>query len=367
MMKRINSKKLWLPRMAGDDEVDVRSYDYARRTVNPTLDDYVIGPFTGALKDAALNAASKEVGVDEDNVVVDEFNWSKELGDMHFNVRVYPSTRTSFEDVLTDFEVILGKIVADNLESVRKDGVRKVNGETYVLVEHLFDELARLKIDHTSDPFNQRELSVLTADGNKFPLDETVDSLVVYFDPKRCAVMSPKNAAEYQAARSLKKRVDAFKAGFKKGLYAEFNPERDEKMEVNFELSDGSGVRYLFSVAESAQYGKVFDGLVGMKTKKIAASTGDLVIVRELAFEDYKNRNLCVSTERDAGVNLMTVTRTKKDNPDDVRSFGVYHDGKLYVRTSDVIESLKVLRAEKATTEDRLKVDFFAAPPAYLD
>jgi len=81
-MKRTNSRIIKLPSIVETDgelatglspeeieELNARSYDYGRRTANPTLDEYVIEPFSTAFKEIVFTEAVREAGLDSEGVL----------------------------------------------------------------------------------------------------------------------------------------------------------------------------------------------------------------------------------------------------------------------------------------------------------
>ena len=80
-MQRTNTRLIKLPSLlipavnyTGDsdsaEELNVKAYDYVRRTAVPTLEDYVITTFGDALKEKTFNEAVQKYGVDAKGILI---------------------------------------------------------------------------------------------------------------------------------------------------------------------------------------------------------------------------------------------------------------------------------------------------------
>ena len=79
-MQRTNTRLIKLPTLlvAGQnynedsdsaEELNVKAMDYVRRTAISTLDDFVITPFSDALKNKTFEEAKQNVGVDAHGIL----------------------------------------------------------------------------------------------------------------------------------------------------------------------------------------------------------------------------------------------------------------------------------------------------------
>lgn len=389
-MKRTNSRIIKLPSIVetgGElatglspeevEELNARSFDYGRRTANPTLDDYVIEPFSTAFKEKAFTEAVREVGLDSEGILNGRYSTDRLLNGRKFVVSAYPTTRTSYETVLSLTKSFLDTVIADSKVGVTREGSRKVDTDAYIFIEYLLDEMNRF-VSENSTRFNRQDLAVNDSETDKkLQLDEKVEEMRVYLELKRFAKINAKNADGFHDARSLRSRINSFLVVFEQGIINRYGVSPaglEESQAFDYELSDGSAVRYLFFPRPSTEHGKIYSGLVGRETKNIVASNGDLDILKELAFkEPYEyirgGSGVRVATEtKDKSAKGKTeIVRVSKDGAEDVRVYPVFdNDGKVYVRVESVLDTLRIITKQFSSTSTQLKVDLFAAPPVYL-
>ena len=389
-MKRTNSRIIKLPTIVeaggefaaglspeGVEELNARSYDYGRRTAVPTIDDYVIEPFSIAFKKRAFDEAVKEVGLDSDGILKGRYSTDQLLNGTKFVVSVYPTTRASYETVLSLTKSFLGTVIADSMAGVTREGSRKVDADAYIFVEYLLNEMNRFESEN-STKFNRQDLAVQDPETDKkLLLDEKIEEMCVYLELERFAHINPKNADGFHDGRSLRSRIESFLKVFENGIinrYGVSPTKLEASLAFDYELSDGSAVRYLFFSKPSTEYGKIYSGLVGKETKNIVASTGDLDILKELAFKgpyEYLRggAGIRVATETtDKSAKGKTrIVRLSKDNAQEERVYPVFdNEGKVYVKVGSVLDTLEMLTQRHTSTPTQLKIDFFAAPPTYL-
>lgn len=379
-MKRTESRLIRLPALQVEtpglgrglvQEINVRLYEYSRRTAKPTLSDNVIKPFDTAFKKKVFEKAKEEVGVDPEGIIREKFSYAETVGGKRLLCTVAPSTRSSHETVLSLIDIILSNIQSDNLKGIRQDGVRKEDDGVYVLAGFIMDELERLNGVHSSR-LTKQDLSLRDLEGKFFPWDSGISEMRVYLDLQRYAGTSPENVDSFHSARSLSRRISRFMSELEQSLMDQFgiSPGGCEKTSFDFELSDGSGVRYLFAPRHSTEYSKVYSRLVGQGTKSITASTGDLNIMQELAFKDqYESvRNgsgVVVSTEagKSGKRGIVKILRTSAGDKQEQVYRVVDNEGKVYVRVQDVIDTIEMLARLHTTESTHLQIGFFAAYP----
>ncbi len=359
------------------EELDARSFDYGRRTAKPTLDEYVIGPFSTALKEEAFTEAVREVGLDSEGILKGAYSTDNLLNGKKFVVSVYPTSSTSYETVLSSTRGFLDTVIADSETGVTREGSRKVDTDAYIFIEYLLTEMDRFRTEN-STRFNKQDLAVKDPKTDeKLPLDEKIEEMCVYLELKRFANLNPKNADGFHDARSLRSRIESFLRVFEQGIIDRYGISPvglGESQAFDYELGDGSAVRYLFFPRPSTEYGKIYSGLVGRETKNIAASNGDLDILRELAFKTSYGymrggAGIRVSTETaDKSAEAKTkIVRLSKDGTQEERVYPVFDSkGKVYARVGNVLDTLGMLTQRHTSTPTQLKIDFFAAPPRYL-
>ena len=386
-MKRTNVRILRVPRFLETsddqtspddiDEVNARSYDYARRTAMPTLDEYILSPFNTALKERAFAAAEEDVGRTLEGILNEASTLREHLHDKTFVVRVYPTETTKYEIVLSLTKDFLDTARADIKRGVSRDKIIQIEYDAHIHLNYLLDEMKRFKENH-STRFNRSEVSIRDPQTDKpFPLDDTIEQMRVYLDLTRFSHINRKNADAYYAAQSLRAQTTSYLSAFREQLMSDYNIPASglkERHHLDYELTDGSAVRYLFFPNTSTEHGKIHKGLIGKETKNIAASTGDLDILHELTLDEpYEylrgGAGIIVNTQTHITTENQTATilRRAKDGTEDVRTYSfVDRDTHRYVRITDVLETLETLAQRYTTTPTAIKIDFFAAPPAYL-
>ena len=333
-------------------ERNARTYDYTRRGALRTLDDFIIAPFQETLFDAL----SKEAQVDAKGIVqkICEKSWI--LGDKRLVAKVAPSKRTEYEAVLSDFA---GALNGD-----------RIRGMNYEKVNSYLDHINALA-SHHSNLCNQRRLELQTLDGKKLELDPSITELVVYLDPQRVKYPSELNGETFYKAKSLAARLEGIRKNFEEETQAQEGiPAKDlpEQREIDYELSDGSAVRFLFYKRGTTEYAKVFDGLAGPFDKKISSGTGDLVIAQALGFKapysaTFGKSNIKVRTDiPKEGPATLVITRSY-DGEIHERIYRIVEEEKILVSTEDVQANLTALLERYKDNSTQIKVDFYCAPP----
>jgi len=391
-MKRTNSRLIKLPSIVevggelatglspeGVEELNARSYDYGRRTANPTLDDYVIEPFSSAFKERAFTEAVKVVGLDPEGILNGGGHSIEQLfNGRKFVVKAYGTTSTSYETVLSRVRDFLDTIIADSGAGVVREGSRKIGADVYIFIDYLLNEMNRFKKENSSR-FNRKDLQIKDpASDKKLPFDEEIEEMRVYLELLRFANINEKNADGFYAAQSLRSRVVSFLKSFEQSIMNRYGIRPTglkQSQPFDYELSDGTAVRYLFFPNPSTEYGNIYSGLVGRETKNIAASNGDLDILRELAFKaPYQfirgGAGIRIDTEttdKSTARGITKIVRLSKDGAQEERVYPVFNnEGKVYVRVGNVLDTLQKLTQLFSSIPTQLKVDLFAAPPAYL-
>jgi hypothetical protein len=384
-MKRTNSRVIKLPSIvelgeelaAGLDpeEENARSYDYVRRTAIPTLRDYIIDPFSTAFKERAFNEAVGRVGLNSDGILNKRYSIKEVINGKKFAVTVYPLLRPSYEDILSGFEGFLDCVKSDTEAGVAREGVEKIDNAVYVLVEYLMNVMKRFRSENLII-YNKKDLAIKDPETNKkLPLDTEIEEMRVYLKPERYREINRKNADEYYDATSLESCLNLFLKTYEQRIMERYSipSERLEKsQEFDYELSDGSGLRYFFFSKPSIKYGKIYSGLIGRKTKNITANTGDLDILKELAFEEpYEyirgEAGVRVTTDEVGKIGKTKILRLSKDGTQEERMYSVFNseDG-VYVGVGDVSDTLEMLIQRHSSTPTQVKIDFFPAHPVYL-
>ena len=352
-------------------EGDLRAFDYGRRSAIPLLDDYALNPFGGALKEAAFEAAAKEVGLTEEGLLKDRHAHTMRIGDLNISVSCYPVSAVSYEDVLGRIDSYLNGITADSNRRIKKTGVRKIGMTAYVSVKDVIQEAERLKsLPEYVTRFNKRDISRFR------DLDEMIEILRIYLNTEGIRDLNPSNSQAYHQASSLKGRITGVMDEFKKRQMGRMGvTDSSDKREDNFELGDGTGARLLFYPQRSTEYGEAFKGLVGKETKNIAPSTGDLRILDELAFKEEFHRiagktQIAVQTQSEEnGTGIVLISRTSEIASEraeyPVFRSGDAGDDRTFVKAETVRETLQKLIRTKTKTRTEMKVDFFPKLPDY--
>lgn len=391
-MKRTNSRIIKLPVLLKPDselassaiteeieEENIRSYFYGKDTGNPTLDEFPIESFRSAIKEECFEKAVQEVGLDSNGLLKESFS-SKPitLNGMKFVPRAYKTTRYSHEVILSELKVFLDGVVAGS----QRHGRKKVDDKPYIFIDYLLNEVERLRqkpANHTTS--NRTSLNVKDPITDKKLIYESkIKKMRVYLNTMRYRTINPANAKHLYNARSLENRINSFEEAFVESRILKYDipaEELGESRDINHDLSDGAGIRELFSQRTSTDHSKIYYGLVvgEKKTENIAASNGDLQILKELAFKDQYT-----SLTKSGGVEVATMTtdrngkkgqtiirRTSKDSTYEESIYNIFDNkGKLYLKVADVLNTIVLLTQQHTSSPTKLTVYGLVAPPAYL-
>lgn len=393
-MKRTNSTLIRLPRLSEEKEKDVaglskdgieernlRSYNYGKRTAIPTLQDYILSPFNTTFKELALAEAIEKCGLDSEGILKDRHPYEKTFDGKKYVAIAYPSKRYDWTTVLSGIGTILNNVTSDNIDSIHREGVRKIEGNAYISVEYILGHMERLKKENMRR-INDSSFVVNDADTDKkFPLDKKVEEMRVFFDTGIFKTINPKNANNYYLADSLKANIASFLNNFNKwnmGLYGIENEGLEQRVEKHGELSDGEGVRELFYPKSSKlSTGDIYKALVDYdeSKKNIVGSTGDLQILKYLAFkETYESKrggaSITVDTETTVKKGKKGKTKIERIAKNGIKILREYHvyksDDKVYVRANDIKGILKKLAEKTGLPKTEVKIDFFPPAPNYL-
>lgn len=367
-MKKTSSIIVKLPEIKKDEEIDAKSYDYARRTVQPLLKQVIINPFETALKERLFDEAIQAEGKNSEGIIKKGHTSRIELDNKNFQLEVQPSTRVSMEKVLSNIKVFLNTAIKDKIAGKKRTGVEKKTDDIYIELQYLMGAMNDFKTEHTT-AINKKDLSILDATGKKIENDKYISLMRIYYNSSYSS-LNHKNAEEFLKAKSLKSRIDAFERKFKKSLIEKFAAEEiEEKQDFDYELSDGAGVRYLFYPETITQYGKVYDALLKQKTEKVTSTSGDLNALEQLLFADYyeypeKNPTISVTLNKSKEA---TIEKTNKKGDWKKSRYGIIlENSKIYVKIEDILERIEDFTILNTKTTTKTKIDFFASPPDYL-
>ena len=291
------------------------------------------------------------------------------VGDKIFSVKCYPQTQIGYELVLEDTRRFLETIVEDNARGLSREGVRKVDDESHVNIPYLLGKMGGFCGNHSSTN-NRKDMTTLDKSGQKIPLDDTVTDMLVYLDSERYSRLDPVNANNFHRALSLKSGLNKFMREYKAMVFKEHDiaENLEKSLDVTYELGDGSAVRFLFVPSKTIQHGEIYKGLVGMETKGIAASTGDLTILSSLDFPpSYRNirgTSGVVVDSVDAGFRTnVKITRISK-GVENVRTYHVVNtENGVYASVLDIQDTMKHLAEKNRNVEISLNVGFYSASP----
>ncbi len=353
--------------------LNARLRTLAKNEYITTLNEWIIIPFREAFRKKAVLKAKERVGADTKGIVR-KYEFSEVFDDIKFVLNL-PAYRTRYEVVSSRFKDILEDIIYDSGIGVGREEVISVNKSPYASVDYLIAQMKRLRKEKTTR-YNDGKLIIKSSDTDEYlPWDEEIEEIDVYFDGNHSRV-NDITAHEYYEARSLRERIENYLGRSKGRLIRKFDiPERlEESISLPITVGD-TVIRYLFFCQPSAEYGEICSGLEGKKTKSITKNTGDLNMLKELAFDEnpdksiWRKEKLNVSTQSVDGYYEMgktTISRQCEDNWEQ-RTYSVFReDNKIYVNISDVSDILRMLTQEHTSYPTRLKIDFFPALSAYL-
>ena len=353
--------------------LNARLRTLAKNEYTTTLNEGIIIPFREAFRKKAVSKAKEKVGADTKGIVR-KYEFSEVFDDMKFVLNL-PAHRTRHEVVSSRFKDILEDIIYDTGIRVGRDEVIPLNKFPYASVDYLIAQMKRLRKEKTTR-YNDGKLIIKSSDTDEYlPWDKEIEEMNVYFDGTHSRV-NDITANEYYEARSLRERIENYLGRSKGRLIRKFDIPKRLEESISFPINVGDTViRYLFFCQPSAEYGEICSGLEGKKTKKITQNTGDLNILRELAFEEnpdksiWRKEELNVNTRPADGnyeIGKTTISRLREDNWEQ-RTYSVLReDNKIYVNISDVSDILRILTQKHTSYPTRLKIDFFPAHSAYL-
>lgn len=362
--RKIRTPQLHTDGSDASEELNARMYNWVKRTAVPTLDEYVLDPFETALKEDAMKHALEKEGLKEGEWLRERHIKKWEFPCATFEVAAYRSSSIGHEAVLGQGQKFLEDCIRDNAESVHREFVQKSEEGPHVSATYILQEFGRWREAYTKF-YNKQEIQI---DGE---LPSEIRELSVALDIKRCRVLNEANAHAYLRAKTLKKSLGLFVRDFTEHVRERHGVDAVVGAhEVDYVLSDDSTVRYLFFPKEtSVHYGKMIEALTKEPEKNIVASTGDLVILRDLGFkEDYQKKGsggILVSTQRmTSPYGICILDRLEKGKV----SYSVYdnaHKG-VYVQARGLLNRMSDLRKVYSSEETQMKVDFFPGAPEGL-
>lgn len=372
-MKRTNTRTIYVPQLLTDgsdaaEEQNARVYNWVKRTASPTLDEYVINPFETAMKDTIMAQASTAENLREGAWLRGRHTKRWNFAGVDFQAAAYRHSSIAHEVVLGHTQQFLEDCVADNTDSVHREFVRKTERGPHVSTEYILGGIDRWK-DANTKFYNKQEVQLFEVGTERSyapSLDEKV--LHVALDSKRFGNLHEANARAYLQAKAMGKHLDRFVKDFTDHIRERHGVDVTEgELETDYELGDGSVVRYLFFAKEtSVQYGKIIDTLRS-SGESIVASTGDLVVLRDLGFKEAYTLGgrgkIQVSTlrgEDDLGV--CTIDRGDKGKI----TYSILDNAPkgVYVSARDVLDRMTQLRGSYSSGATQLKVDFFPGAPS---
>lgn len=371
---KIHQRKIPIPQLKTDgsdasEEYNARMFNWVKRTAIPTLDEYVLHPFEETLKDSAFKEAQKEERNSEGTYFQKRHTKKWDLAGVTFQVASYRHSSISHETIYGRMQTFLQDCVSDNLDTVHREFVRKTKRGPHVSASYVLDAYVLWREANTQYK-NKQDIQIFQQGTEKtYSAVQTPLELMVSLDTNKCRKISEANAETYLRAKALDKKLNGFLSSFTERIRERHDvPVRKGEYEVDYGFSDASAVRYLFFPKDtSVSYGKILDALVKpVEGENIVASTGDLVLLRDLGFKDAYSiggkGKLSVSTERlPFHLGICTLDRAEKGKIE----YTIYdneHKG-VYVRARDILERVADLRRKYDTDATQMKVDFFPAAP----
>jgi hypothetical protein len=374
-MKRSESRLVRLPQLVLASKVgqetanerNVVAYDYCRRSARPILNDAVIKPFSEAFKNIVFDRAKDQVGLNDEGIIGKKFSHSETLDGIKLVCSVAASSRVSHGAALEQFKMLLERNLTENIDGIRTSDVGEGSNGLYVSATYLRSELRKLIRNHKSI-FTKMDLSLCN------PLDEDIDNMRVYLALQRYAAHNPENAHSFHNAKSLDSRLRAFMDEVERRLFKQFGIKMGtgENAAFDYELSDGSGVRYLFYPKSRTDYGKVVARLFAKATKEISRKNGDLDLICDFGFASSsqkmgKRGGIVVTTEQSLEeTGKFRITRVYDKDRQEHTYRVMNKDGTVLVRVQDVLDTIKMLEESHTSTSTQLKMDFFPGIPAHL-
>jgi hypothetical protein len=212
--------------------------------------DMVVSEFEGSLK--------KEAGLEKRLRRTKNIELKK--GDIRFKIKATPSTSTAYQAVCQRFADYLEDLNEAAEAGVKRQGIRNIEGGTYVGLAEAEAKFEQLK-DYNTNPRVTPRISCSTMK------DQSLDNMlgVVEVEPEECGKFTEANAKLYRVAKAqasrIKKQVtDPFKKALKAETgYSGKNPPAETVYEL-YEIGD-----YVFQVCtvpkDKVSYGEIAKGI----------------------------------------------------------------------------------------------------------
>ncbi len=349
-------------------------FNYGIRTAIPILNRVM--SFGTTFKDKALEEAKIKVGVDDDGILNETYKYERILDSIKFVAEVGPDEKPSHKDILTKSESFLDDVIADNESGTKRNWVRKIDDEAYIELDKYLMPVMEGFYTGNENRYNKKELTLNDPiKDKKFPWDKEIEEMRVYFEDGRYDAINDENARDFYRAMSLEKRIRKFLKTFKKSEIDGKVPEKGLKnhLHYSYRLGDGTGVTELFYNKDTESYAGIYNELIGKPGEGvITRKTGDLRILKELAFEEPyvyagKKDKIYVETNFDGkskrkGRTAITRIYKKKDNRTimETKVYSVFRvDERMYVKAGDVLGEYEYLSEKYASSTPQVKIDFY--------
>lgn len=338
--------------------------------VTKTLEERCIGPQRKAYCAQTTRLGMASVGIDTRGVLKEKYTERFPHDDLMVETTVTPTRKGSYEEALQAIDAQLKafkQLPQDEYGAMFRTGPHGL----YIEINSLIALCEQAYGETLGHAFPVTKIGFADEQGTKKRFDHDITRVNLASDPNTYTRLSDRNAWTLYHAMSLCDRVNAFGREVRKFVVEHHGIDTiTETQRATYAFRDGSVAEFVFVPETRIPYGEFFEGLVRKKTKSISGTTGDLAIVRELAFEkEYQNtrgKHVHVETEltphrRDHGDLLITAGN-------DCTKYAILRaEGHVYVSLVDVRERLKQKDALKAEPKGvKLYTNFFPKPPQVL-
>lgn len=389
-MKEIESKLVRLPKITEADDFSIFTKWYKKNFV----EDYNVINYAKAeagrdlLRDFPIEMFRKSFvnkvytifDLDPEKLLDNDYKYSEKFLDekYSFSATIYPKPRPSYEDILSKTKEYLKNLRDENQKIVNNrrkkiQDIRNVNGESHIFINSLIGKIEDIKIEKsTSSNYNTTKITDLKKD-KKAHLDDKIKRFIVDFN-KEYYIHNDNTFSDFFSAMSLRSLINSYlkKSDERFTGYHEIPSEGlEDKIEIPYTLKNGSLAIFTYSPSGAPPYEKIYSGFMqGKKDNIILKTTGDLIIIDDLAFmgapyESDGRSKVIVNTETwgkdkydfKTRKGTVVINRPGGIKESIIREYGVYSvDGKTYVKINDILSNMDRVMLDLASLPKKTKL-----------
>lgn len=246
--------------------------------------------------------------------VIDEYAY----GDTTVSVKTTPTTlKTNYKAVVEETENFLNFVTKDYQEGRIRKGVLTIENQVYVGLDDVVNKIQELKAKALEGKEGITQEVKPEAPDNI--VQEGLEK-VIYKLGKNYSAQTKENAADFARAKALKKAItDNFYNKFIDQIKERTGYSDDNLPSETVQEFVRAG-KYLFPIQvipkETTRYAKIIDAFIKPYNKKISASTGELIKLKE----GVMDKNLARYTPRTRQGKMFILSETLKQRLSEVRA-----------------------------------------------